>query len=108
MKTKLSKNEKKISEALKKGDYQSLSKSQRRQYAKLAESDIERRKESRKEERINIRLTPDDLEGLRKRAEEEGLPYQTLVASLIHKYVDGQLVEINNLAAIKKALKLEI
>src|SRR5665213_3260997 len=107
MKTKLTKDEKKVSDALKKGDYQSLSKSEVKHYAKLAGSEVERRKESRKEERINIRLTSDDLEGLRKRAEDEGLPYQTLVASVIHKYVDGQLVEINNLSAIKKALKVD-
>lgn len=107
MRTKLTKDEKKISEALKTGEYQSLSKAAAKKYMKLAQNEVERRKESRKEERINIRLTPDDLEGLRKRADDEGLPYQTLVASVIHKYIDGQLVEINNLSAIKRALKVD-
>ncbi|TVQ76855.1 MAG: hypothetical protein EA369_09710 [Bradymonadales bacterium] len=107
MKIKLTKDEKKVAEDLKRGKYQSLSKSDVKQYAKLATSEVERRKESRKEERINIRLTPDDLAGLRVRAEEEGLPYQTLVASVIHKYVDGQLVDVNNLSAIKRALKVD-
>ena len=43
--------------------------------------------------RINVRLSPEDLDGLRRRAAEEGLPYQTLIASLLHKYVTGRLVE---------------
>ncbi len=47
----------------------------------------------KKQERINIRLSKPDLDGLRFRAAEEGLPYQTLAASLIHKYVSGRLVE---------------
>lgn len=47
----------------------------------------------RKAERINVRLSPEDLEGLRRRASEEGLPYQTLITSLLHKYVAGRLVE---------------
>ena len=47
----------------------------------------------KKQERINIRLSREDLEGLRKRAVEEGLPYQSLVSSLLHKYVSGRLVE---------------
>jgi len=47
----------------------------------------------RKAARINVRLSPDDLEGLRRRAAEEGLPYQTLITSLLHKYVSGRLVE---------------
>lgn len=47
----------------------------------------------RKAARINVRISPDDLEGLRRRAAEEGLPYQTLITSLLHKYVSGRLVE---------------
>jgi predicted DNA binding CopG/RHH family protein len=41
----------------------------------------------RKDARINIRLSTADLEMLKRRAVEEGLPYQTLVASVLHKYV---------------------
>ena len=47
----------------------------------------------RKEERINIRLSREDLEGLRLRAADEGLPYQTLISSLLHKFVAGRLTE---------------
>ena len=41
----------------------------------------------RKDARINIRLSNADLEMLKRRAAEEGLPYQTLSASILHKYV---------------------
>ncbi len=41
----------------------------------------------RKEAKINIRLTRHDVDGLRRLASREGLPYQTLIASILHKYV---------------------
>ena len=47
----------------------------------------------RKDARINIRLPSKDLRGLQKRALAEGIPYQTLVASILHKYVEGRLRE---------------
>jgi len=47
----------------------------------------------RKDARINIRLSSKDLRALQKKALAEGIPYQTLVASLIHKYVEGRLHE---------------
>ena len=43
--------------------------------------------------RINIRLSSKDLRLIKKRALSEGIPYQTLIASLIHKYLEGRLVE---------------
>ncbi|HEX3046224.1 MAG TPA: hypothetical protein VHY08_15820 [Bacillota bacterium] len=46
-----------------------------------------------KDRRINIRISSKDLEGIQKRALEEGIPYQTLIASIIHKYVSGRLVD---------------
>ena len=47
----------------------------------------------RKDARINIRLPSKDLRGLQKRALAEGIPYQTLIASVLHKYVEGRLRE---------------
>ena len=46
-----------------------------------------------KDRRVNIRLSSGDLRDLQARALEEGLPYQTLIASVLHKYVTGRLVE---------------
>jgi predicted DNA binding CopG/RHH family protein len=47
----------------------------------------------KKDRRVNIRISSKDLEALQKRALEEGLPYQTLLASILHKYAAGRLVE---------------
>jgi predicted DNA binding CopG/RHH family protein len=47
----------------------------------------------KKDARINIRLSSRDLRAIQAKALHEGIPYQTLISSLIHKYVDGQLVE---------------
>ncbi|MHB8729379.1 MAG: hypothetical protein ACYC9K_10150 [Sulfuricaulis sp.] len=46
-----------------------------------------------KNKRVNIRISSRDMEGLRARAAEEGVPYQTLMASVLHKFVSGRLVE---------------
>ncbi len=43
--------------------------------------------------RVNIRLSSPDLMDIQARALEEGLPYQTFIASVLHKYVSGRLVE---------------
>jgi predicted DNA binding CopG/RHH family protein len=47
----------------------------------------------RKDRRVNIRITGYDLEALKNIALEEGIPYQTLMSSILHKYVTGRLVE---------------
>ena len=48
----------------------------------------------KKDKRINIRISKRDLEALQRRALEEGLPYQTLVSSVLHKYISGGLKDI--------------
>ena len=52
---------------------------------------------------INIRISEHDLEQAKRRAEREGLPYQTLISSVLHKYVSDQLVDER---AISKTLQL--
>ena len=47
----------------------------------------------RKDRRVNIRLAGRDLEAIQKRAMIEGIPYQTLIASILHKYAAGRLVD---------------
>ncbi len=47
----------------------------------------------RKDRRINIRISSRDLEALQKRAVEEGIPYQTLITSVLHKYAAGRLAD---------------
>ena len=46
-----------------------------------------------KEKRVNIRLSAPDLMDIQARALEEGMPYQTLIASVLHKFVSGRFVE---------------
>ena len=46
----------------------------------------------RKDRRVNIRISEKDLLDLQKRAIREGIPYQTLISSVLHKYVSGVLV----------------
>jgi len=46
-----------------------------------------------KNKRINIRLSERDLFGIQTKAVEEGLPYQTLISSILHKYLSGSLRE---------------
>jgi predicted DNA binding CopG/RHH family protein len=47
----------------------------------------------RKDARVNIRISTKDLDALQSKAFEEGIPYQTLIASILHKYITGRLVE---------------
>ena len=53
------------------------------------------RRYMRKDARINIRLSTADLEMLKRRAAEEGLPYQSLIASILHKYVSRSAPQTN-------------
>lgn len=46
-----------------------------------------------KDRRINIRMSSKDLDQVQVIAAQEGIPYQTLISSIIHKYVSGYLVE---------------
>ena len=46
-----------------------------------------------KDRRVNIRLSSIDINDIQVKAMEEGLPYQTLIASVLHKYASGRLVE---------------
>ena len=45
----------------------------------------------RKDRRVNVRISSRDLDALRKRALSEGIPYQTLISSVLHRYVEGRL-----------------
>ncbi|NMG46257.1 hypothetical protein GPA22_21280 [Aromatoleum toluvorans] len=51
-----------------------------------------------KDRRVNIRLSSGDLNDIQVKALEEGIPYQTLIASVLHKYVTGRLTEPETVA----------
>lgn len=64
----------------------------------------------KKDKRINIRISSRDLQALQQKAMEEGMPYQTLVSSILHKYASGSLYDLSaqhpTPQDIIKALKL--
>ncbi len=86
---KLNKQEKELLESVEKGEWKSVArlKSERSRYRQYAEATF------KKDRRINIRISSKDLMAIQKRALEEGIPYQTLIASLLHKYASGRLAE---------------
>jgi predicted DNA binding CopG/RHH family protein len=47
----------------------------------------------RKDKRVNIRMTERDLMHFQKAAMQEGLPYQTLISSVLHKYINGRFID---------------
>jgi len=52
---------------------------------------------TRKTKNINIRINEMDLASLKRSAEDEGIPYQTLISSVLHKYLAGRLVDEKHL-----------
>ena len=85
---KLTQKEKDIRASVERGEWSAtVKRSELRKYQEAA------RQMLKKDARLNIRISSQDLKNLQKRAMEEGLPYQTFVSSLLHKYVTGRLVE---------------
>ena len=83
---KLTKDEKNLLRSIERGEWKATTrKEDLRQYQEAAHRTL------RKDARLNIRISSHDLQVLRKVAAEEGLPYQTFVSSLLHKYVTGRL-----------------
>ena len=87
---KIDADEKDLLESVERGEWKSAAggKRERTRYARCANPTF------RKDRRLNIRLWSKDLEAIQKRALAKGLPYQTLIASLLHKYASGRLKEI--------------
>jgi predicted DNA binding CopG/RHH family protein len=85
-KLKLSMEEKELLESVESGDYESTLTDIRKKELEGAATNT-----FRKDKRINIRISNRDLMAVQSRASEEGIPYQTLVSSIIHKYVSGSL-----------------
>ncbi|HLX12458.1 MAG TPA: hypothetical protein VKS81_06555 [Bacteroidota bacterium] len=84
MKTKLNKEEREIERTA--GSFRPVSKGTLRKIEHTLGK-------IRKTRNINIRISESALAELRKRSQEEGIPYQTLISSVLHKYVTNQLVD---------------
>ncbi len=91
---KLSKEEQELLDSVESGDFESTLTETRKEELEAAATNT-----FKKDKRINIRISSRDLTAVQSRASEEGIPYQTLVSSIIHKYVSGSLRDI---AANKK------
>lgn len=85
---RLDRNERKLLRSVERGEWRSgaSDKAALKRYVQAARQTL------KKNRRVNIRISQGDLEDLQVRAFEEGLPYQTLIASVLHKYVTGFLV----------------
>jgi predicted DNA binding CopG/RHH family protein len=81
--------EKDILESFERGEWVPV-KNPKKEIAKLRRYG---RNTQQKDKRINIRMSSKDLDQVQVIAAQEGIPYQTLVSSIIHKYVSGYLVE---------------
>jgi predicted DNA binding CopG/RHH family protein len=92
---KLDPDEKKLVRSFERGEWRSVrpTKRQRERYASYAQATF------RKDRRVNIRMSSKDLEAIQERAAEEGLPYQTLISSVLHKYASGRLLEARERAS---------
>jgi predicted DNA binding CopG/RHH family protein len=88
-KAKLAKDEKALLDAVESGHFESRLTVARREELQTAAGST-----FKKDKRINIRLSNRDLIAVQSKASEEGIPYQTLVSSIIHKYVSGSLRDI--------------
>ena len=86
---KLNKQEKQIAESVERGEWRSVRgvKKQIKRYKEYAKATV------RKDKRVNIRMSEKDLIRIRKKAMEEGLPYQTLISSVLHRYANNRLVD---------------
>jgi predicted DNA binding CopG/RHH family protein len=54
----------------------------------------------KKDKRVNLRLYDHDYKGIQKKALEMGMPYQTLISTLIHRYVENELISKRNVTGI--------
>jgi len=86
---KLTREEEELRDAVESGEYESvLSDSRKKELEAAADLTF------KKDKRINIRISNRDLVAIKSKASEEGIPYQTLVSSILHKYISGSLQDL--------------
>jgi len=86
MKKFIDKDEIELAKSLEAGEWISdLSKKEKKRYEAYARTSLTKQK------RINIRMTERDLKKIQAKAIEEGIPYQSLISMLIHKYNEGKV-----------------
>jgi len=90
---KLDKEEQEILDAIENGDWKAVTptKPELRHYAQIARNTLKKNK------MISIRMSELDYNQIKSKAIEEGIPYQTLISSIVHKYVSGRLISTREL-----------
>ena len=83
----IAQEEKDLMESIERDEWQPVKKNVREKEKAIAAA----RNTLKKEKRINLRLTQKDYHQIQIKAIEEGIPYQTLISSLVHKYLNGSL-----------------
>ena len=86
-KYELDHEEEELSDSFESGEWQSIDNlaEKKKEYEQIAKNALKKNK------RINIRISQLDLDNLQRVAMREGIPYQTLISSVIHKYVNNYL-----------------
>jgi len=84
----LDKEEQELSSSIERGDWKPVKNMavEIKKYAAYAKKTL------KKDQRISIRMSKQDFIGIQSKAVDEGILYQTLIASIVHKYVNGKLV----------------
>jgi predicted DNA binding CopG/RHH family protein len=95
-KTKLTNEEKEIENEIE--NYTSIEEKKKTQVENILET-------VRKNKAISLRISNYDLEKLKEKAEEEGIPYQTLITKILHKYITNQYFEKNEIIKTIRTLK---
>lgn len=88
-KNNLSKDEQKLLDAVESGQFESVLNDKRRAELKAVAGHT-----SKKDKRINVRISNRDFLAIQSKALQQGIPYQTLVSSIIHKYISGSLKDL--------------
>jgi predicted DNA binding CopG/RHH family protein len=86
---KLDKEEKEILETFERGEWETV----RNLKAETKKHQQYARKTLKKDKRVNIRISSKDLEEIQALAAENGIPYQTMMSSILHRYVHGGLID---------------
>ena len=92
--------EKKLMDSIENEEWEEhpLSKNERKKFIRAAKNTL-------KDTKINIRINSSDKKKLKKMAAEEGIPYQTFICSILHKYRIGKLIDIEVVRRILQELK---
>lgn len=101
MKIKLTPEEKELRESVARGEWKNRPSSETKDLVNAAKSFVK----SKKESRVNLRMSEGTLLLIKKVADRDGIPYQTMINSILHRYATGELVDRKVIDELKDALK---